>query len=140
MESGNKNNSWVGIVIVLFVLVGGYWYINMNQNTTQVAPSASVNNLTSSTPPTGNLVADKNLISIEKNTFAPLSLSIKAGETVTWVNKETYGHDVVSDDQTFKSVKLATGDKYSYTFTKAGTYTYFCSIHPFMKATIVVTQ
>lgn len=77
---------------------------------------------------------------IKSNTFMPETMTVKVGEVVTWVNNESYGHDVVSDDGTYRSPKMATGEKYSFTFTKEGTSTYICGIHPFMKATIVVTK
>jgi len=90
--------------------------------------------------PTSSPVVDKNLISITKNTFVPGSLSVKVGETVTWVNNDTYAHTVVADDQSFVSKSLAQGDKYSYTFLKAGTFGYICSVHPSMKGIVIATN
>lgn len=127
--TGQKNGTWLGIVIVLVLAGLGYWYMKMY-------PSAGT--LPSQSTSSAQMV--KNEVSIRNNTFVPDSMTIKKGETVTWVNNETYGHDVVSDDGTFKSDRLATGEKYSYTFMNEGTYTYMCSIHPFMKATIIVTK
>jgi amicyanin len=72
--------------------------------------------------------------------FDPETVTIKAGTTVTWTNKDEIPHTVASTDKTFKdSAGLDTGDSYSYTFTKPGTYSYYCTLHPFMKGTIVVT-
>ncbi|HEU5399234.1 MAG TPA: cupredoxin family copper-binding protein [Gammaproteobacteria bacterium] len=72
--------------------------------------------------------------------FAPDALTIPAGTTVTWVNKDEVPHTVMSTDKRFQgSGALDTGDKYSYTFTTPGSYEYFCTLHPFMKGKIVVT-
>ena len=77
-------------------------------------------------------------VKIDNFTFGPANLAIAAGTTVTWTNKDDVPHTVVSDDKLFKSKALDTDDKFSYTFTKPGTYSYFCSVHPKMIAKIVV--
>jgi len=78
-------------------------------------------------------------VKIDNFTFAPTPLTIPAGTTVQWVNRDDIPHTVVSDDKTtFKSKALDTDENYSYTFAKAGTYTYFCSIHPKMTGKVVV--
>lgn len=72
--------------------------------------------------------------------FDPEVLTVPAGTTVTWTNKDEVPHSVVSSDKRFtQSGGLDTGDTYSYTFKDAGSYEYFCSLHPFMKGKIVVT-
>jgi len=78
-------------------------------------------------------------VKIDNFTFAPNELTVSAGTTVQWVNRDDIPHTVVSDDKTtFKSKALDTDDSFSYTFTKAGTYPYFCSIHPKMTGKVVV--
>jgi plastocyanin len=78
-------------------------------------------------------------VKIDNFTFAPQDLVIPAGTSVRWVNRDDIPHTVVSDDKsTFKSKALDTDDSFSYTFTKPGTYSYFCSIHPKMTAKVVV--
>jgi plastocyanin len=78
-------------------------------------------------------------ITIDNFSFGPQSLSVKAGTEVTWVNHDDIPHTVVSEDLiTFRSRALDTDESWSFTFTKPGTYTYFCSIHPKMTAKIVV--
>lgn len=78
-------------------------------------------------------------VKIDNFTFEPATITVKQGTTVQWVNRDDIPHTVVSDDKTtFKSKPLDTDDKFSYTFTKAGTYNYFCSIHPKMTAKVVV--
>lgn len=72
--------------------------------------------------------------------FDPETLTVPAGTTVTWTNKDEIPHTVASSDKTFQgSGGLDTGDSYSYTFTKPGTYSYYCTLHPFMKGKVVVT-
>jgi plastocyanin len=78
-------------------------------------------------------------INIDNFTFAPATLVIPAGTTITWVNRDDVPHTAVADDhKTFRSKPLDTDDKYSFTFATPGTYPYFCSIHPHMTAKIIV--
>ena len=77
-------------------------------------------------------------VSIANFAFAPASMTVAVGTTVTWTNTDSAGHTVTADDGSFKSDKLATGATFSQTFTKAGTYAYHCSIHSSMTGTITV--
>ena len=78
-------------------------------------------------------------IKIDNFSFGPMALTVAAGTTVTWTNGDDVPHTVVSDDKTtFRSKALDTGEHFSYTFTKPGTYHYFCSVHPKMVAEVVV--
>ena len=77
-------------------------------------------------------------VKIDNFSFTPQELTVAAGTKVTWVNRDDIPHTVVSTNQTFKSKALDTDDQYSFTFEKAGTYDYFCSIHPKMTAKVIV--
>lgn len=77
-------------------------------------------------------------VKIDNFTFTPATLTVPVGTQVTWTNRDDIPHTVVSDDQSIKSKALDTDDKFAFTFTKAGTYTYFCSLHPKMKGKVVV--
>jgi plastocyanin len=78
-------------------------------------------------------------ISIDNFTFAPPTLTVKAGTTVKWTNKDDIPHGIAATNNTFaRSKALDTDDSYSFTFTTPGTYQYFCYIHPHMTGTIVV--
>ena len=78
-------------------------------------------------------------IKIDNFAFTPQTITVPAGTQVTWTNQDDIPHTVVSEDKTtFKSHALDTDEKFSFTFTKPGTYTYFCSIHPKMTAQVVV--
>lgn len=79
-------------------------------------------------------------IKIDNFSFGPASLTVAVGTTVTWTNRDDIPHTVVSTDdaKTFKSKVLDTDEKFSFTFSKAGTYPYFCSIHPKMTGKVIV--
>jgi len=77
-------------------------------------------------------------VKIDNFAFAPQRVVVKAGTTVTWINEEDIPHTVASSTKLFKSNALDTKDKFSFTFTTAGAYEYFCSLHPHMTGTIVV--
>ena len=76
-------------------------------------------------------------IMIDNFTFEPAQLTVKVGTTVTWKNRDDIPHSVVSAGK-FRSKTLDTDDSYSFTFTAAGDYRYFCSLHPHMTGTIKV--
>jgi plastocyanin len=77
-------------------------------------------------------------VRIDNFSFGPAALTVAAGTTVTWTNHDDIPHTVVSSDGVFKSKALDTDEKFSYTFSKAGTYPYFCSIHPKMTGKVIV--
>jgi plastocyanin len=70
----------------------------------------------------------------------PPELTVPVGTTVTWTNRDDILHTVVSSDdsKTFKSKVLDTDEKFFFTFGEAGTYPYFCSIHPKMTGKVIV--
>ena len=67
---------------------------------------------------------------IDNFSFAPGTFTVAVGTTVTWINHDDIPHTAVSTDGVFKSNVMDTDEKFSYTFTKAGTYPYFCSVPP----------
>jgi plastocyanin len=77
---------------------------------------------------------------IDKYMFGPDKITVPIGTAVTWTNNDADQHTVVAKDDSFRSGSLAKGQSFSFTFDKAGSYDYRCSIHPFMVATVVVTQ
>ena len=78
-------------------------------------------------------------VSIDNFTFGPQSVTVKAGTTVTWTNRDDIPHGIASANNAFtKSKALDTDDSYSFTFTTPGTYNYFCYVHPHMTGTVVV--
>lgn len=88
--------------------------------------------------PITNARADDNVeVHIDNFVFQPPELKIKLGTTVTWTNRDDIPHTVVSAGK-FRSKTLDTDDKFSFTFTDAGDYKYFCSLHPHMTGMIKV--
>jgi plastocyanin len=77
-------------------------------------------------------------VKVDNFSFGPATLTVAVGTTVTWTNRDDIPHTVVSTDKVFKSKVLDTDEKFSFTFSKAGTYPYFCSIHPKMTGSVVV--
>ena len=79
-------------------------------------------------------------VKIDNFSFGPPTLTVSVGTTVAWTNRDDIPHTVTSSDdpKVFKAKVLDTDEKFSFTFTKAGTYPYFCSIHPKMSAKVIV--
>ena len=86
----------------------------------------------------GNQPAVNAAVKIDNFSFGPQTLAVPVGTTVTWTNNDDIPHTSVSTEGVFKSKVLDTDEKFSFTFTKAGTYPYYCSIHPKMTGTVVV--
>jgi Icc protein len=117
-----KNNMWVAgwampVVIAMLLL------------------SAATPNVTANTQPAAPATAE---VKIDNFSFGPGTLTVPVGATVTWTNRDDIPHTVVSTEGVFKSKVLDTDEKYSFTFSKAGTFPYFCSIHPKMTGKVVV--
>jgi amicyanin len=82
--------------------------------------------------------AEETAVKIDNFTFTPQRVTVKVGTTVTWTNQDDIPHTVASATKAFRSKALDTDDKFSFTFTTAGVYDYFCSLHPHMTGTVVV--
>jgi plastocyanin len=79
-----------------------------------------------------------NAVKIDNFVFGPQTITVPVGATVTWTNSDDIPHTAVSTDGVFKSKVMDTDEKFSYTFSKPGTYPYYCSIHPKMTGKVVV--
>ena len=88
--------------------------------------------------PAQNQKTDAIEVKIDNFSFGPAELKVPVGTTVTWTNHDDIPHTAVSTDKIFKSKVMDTDEKFSFTFSKPGTYEYFCSIHPKMTGKIVV--
>src|ERR1700758_2402380 len=78
-------------------------------------------------------------VTIDNFAFSPATLTVKAGSTVTWTNRDEEPHPVAGSDGSFHSPGMGTGATFAHTFSTAGTFDYVCSIHPMMRGTVVVT-
>jgi plastocyanin len=107
-----------------------------------VAPTVAPTSTTSAptNTPSGSQAAVSVLGGYGGFSFSPSVLTIKVGTTVTWTNNTSAPHTVTSDTGAFNGSLGRSGATFSFTFTRAGTFSYHCSIHPYMKATITVTM
>lgn len=131
---------WVLIYVVIGIIVYGlvYYFVfaksgGINYGTSQQTPSA-----TQQASPTSTASEVKNSVQISNFSFSPASLTVKVGDTVTWTNQDSMGHSATADDKSFDTGVLDQGKSGTITFSKAGTFTYHCSVHPSMKGTIIV--
>jgi len=83
---------------------------------------------------------EEHTVQIKGFAFAPRTITVKVGNTVTWTNGDSVGHTATADDDSFDTGLLAKGQSGSVTFDTPGTYTYFCTPHPNMKATVLVEK
>ncbi len=82
--------------------------------------------------------SEKNQVTIDNFHFGPASLTVPAGTTVTWINRDDVPHNVISTQKKFASPVLDTDEQFSYKFSDPGTYDYYCSIHPKMTGKVIV--
>jgi amicyanin len=87
---------------------------------------------------TAEAAAPNGSVKIANFTFQVPVLTVKPGTAVTWINDDDIPHTVVAKAGAFKSKVLDSGDRFTFTFAKAGEYDYFCSIHPHMTGKIIV--
>jgi plastocyanin len=78
-------------------------------------------------------------VGIDNFTFSPGTITVRAGTKVEWENNDDIPHSIVETTGKFHSAALDTEDKFSFTFTQAGTFDYFCGLHPHMVGKVVVT-
>lgn len=113
MKNRSGTDSWIaaGLVLLALVLAAGYaaW----------AAPGAIA-------------------VEIRDFKFQPASITVARGTRVTWLNDDEESHAVASMEGVFRSPALNKGERFSYAFTTPGTYHYFCAIHPYMRADVVV--
>ena len=107
---------------------------NSNMDMSKTAMPAKPSPAGKDTPKTST----PNEVIVENFSFQPGTIEVKAGTTVTWVNRDDVPHTVYENNKTFKSAALDTDAKFSYKFNSAGTYSYFCSLHPRMTGQVIV--
>jgi plastocyanin len=77
-------------------------------------------------------------VGIKEFTFAPAALQVRPGTIVTWTNHDEETHTITSTTGAFGSSGLGNDETFAETFSRAGTYEYFCALHPRMRATVIV--
>ena len=140
-----KNSVLITIVVITLIVVGGlaYYFLFNNSNTSTITN----NQPTSNTQPSTNNQSATNPITSTPRTydieikgfaFSPAILTIKKGDSVRWTNKDSMKHTATADNGKFDSKTLNKDQSFTFTFNEAGEYSYICSIHPYMKAKIIV--
>jgi plastocyanin len=119
------------LILVLVALAGVM--VMVAGCTSSSSPSSGPVTSTASTS-----TASQNPVAIQNYAFSPSALTIQKGANVTWTNYDSVQHHVVSDSSAFSSPLLNKGDTYTHQFNNTGSFSYICSIHPYMKGTIVV--
>ena len=79
-----------------------------------------------------------NEVWIQSMAFNPSIITVTAGTTITWTNYDAVNHTVTSDNALFDSGSIGTNGAYSHKFPNAGTFTYHCTVHPMMTASVTV--
>ena len=128
-------------LLVLLAACGGGSTTTASTPAPTTAPTNTPTTAPTNTPTTASTstsVSNGNSVTILNFTFSPATLTVKTGTKVTWTNNDSVTHTVTADQGAFDSKFLSPGDSFSFTFTKAGTFSYHCNIHHSMTATIIV--
>jgi amicyanin len=137
--------------IVLLAKSNKSYTNNSNPSPATTSPTATQNSSDMNMPesseqaqqPSSAPASQTDKVTIQDYSFTPAKITVKKGTTVTWTNQDSIQHNVMPDNPSdaFKEGPLLSkGESYSFTFNTAGTYTYHCSPHPFMKGTVEVTE
>jgi plastocyanin len=129
--------NWKMLTILgTFVLLTGLALVSCGNQSYQSSTTTSGSATTAGVSTTAG--AGGVQVSLKDFRMDPETVTVQVGQSVTWTNNDSVTHDVVGDNNEFDSGTLAPGATFTFTFESAGTITYHCSIHPSMKATVVV--
>lgn len=126
------------VFAILLVTLGSAWFFISNNpavmnQVTNFIPGASQPVQTETTVGEGS-------VSIKGFKYTPETITVKVGDTVTWTNSDSVAHTATADDGSWDTGSIGTGESKEVIFTKAGTFSYHCTPHPFMKGKVVVTE
>ena len=140
----NKTNIFILVIVVLLALSVIYFLVNKNPVSVPVPINNNVDTstTTSTTKPTTPSAVPKapHSVIIQNFAFSQSSITIKKGDNVVWINKDSASHIITSDTGDFNSQTLTTNDSYNHDFNTIGVFNYHCAIHPSMKGKITVTE
>lgn len=133
----------VALVVTLAVVVGCSAQAAGTATPAVSAATSAVGGATAAPAAGGTVAAAAAEVVLKNFAFSPKELTVSVGTTVTWVNQDTVAHTVTAGQRgspsgMFDSGELAAGKSFSFTFTQAGTYPYFCAVHSNMDGTITV--
>lgn len=137
-----QKNIIIGLVaVVLIVAIGAVIASGGKKSpSTGTTPTSNSPAATNNTKDSGTAVA-ATAVTIQNYMFGPMAIKVKVGDTVTWTNQDGVRHSVVADNTSADAPNgplIAKGETYSFTFKKAGTFTYHCMPHPYMHGTVIV--
>lgn len=137
-----KNNPLIIGAIGVFLALVAIAAVFISRNTGPFVQPQGAGNQSTQTQPgatnTNSISTNADTVQLKNFSFNPDTLTVKKGTTVTFMNSDSVTHTVTSDDGSFDTGNISSGASQTVTFSKTGTYTYHCSIHPMMKGTIVV--
>lgn len=145
----NENKAFLIAGVVILLGVGGALAYGATQNNKDGSSSGSSSSSMSNSESSGSSdsavstdnAKETDTVEIANFKFMPEAITVKVGTEVTWTNNDSVKHNVVGDDlKELNGPLIGKGETYSYTFEKAGTFSYFCEPHPYMKGTVVVTE
>jgi plastocyanin len=128
--NGSKNRLFTGFSILIAIMLV-FNSCNKSSYSSMYGTGGTGGNGGSGSP-------GANEVFIQGMAFNPSSITVAAGTTITWTNKDAIAHTVTSNTNLFNSGSLASNKTFSFTFATAGTYSYYCSIHPSMVASVTV--
>jgi amicyanin len=140
-------NKRAAIIVITVLILGAIVGILFMKNPAK-APSETTNTNTTSTENQQSSESDikpvaTDNVEIKDFAYSPAAITVKKGTKVTWTNKDSTRHNVSPDNESadFKASELlAQGQSYSVTFNTVGTFAYHCTPHPYMKASVIVTE
>lgn len=136
-----KNALLIASVVIIAGAIVATYVLSGNRNMGVEGSGNSIQQSTTASFIPSNSTVVRIVVNAGSNSFSPNPVEVKVGETVTWINDDSSRHTVTSkDDGIFDSGMMGKGQSFSYTFDKAGEYPYFCSPHPSMVGTVVVTE
>ena len=142
MDSILKRGLLPGLFCLVLVVVVAVAMVGCGGGTTTTSAAAQVTTTTggsaTTSGPATTTASGGASVDLKNLAFAPASITIKVGDTVTWTNSDSMTHTVTGDKSEFDSGNLDSGKTFSFTFKTAGTFTYHCTIHPSMTGTVVV--
>ncbi len=130
------NKAILIIIAIAVVLAGGFLLLNKNKSNKQGEMQVNTTQNQTSTNSTSSI--GKNQVTIQGFAFSPATITVKVGDSITWENSDSAPHSATADDGNFDTGRFGQGESKTVTFDKAGTFNYHCSVHPNMKATVVV--
>ena len=149
-------NRTIGIVVAIIVILvvaglflwhsgssnqNGSYGAPINQSPSSSMPGMNMQGSAAPAPSSSAPASGAASVSIANFAYAPATITVKVGTTVTWTNEDSAPHTVTPDSGSgFGSGMMQKGDTYSHAFTTAGTFTYHCTVHPYMHGTVIVTQ